>query len=60
MIRAILVTFAVEEGLQPAPGAAPYGVLSRQLPRLLVTRLNGGSDSGIRFVPFLGKRDGRR
>jgi tetratricopeptide (TPR) repeat protein len=59
-VRAILVTFAVEEGLHPALGAAPYGVLSRQLPRLLVSRLNGGSDSGIRFFPFLGKQDGRR
>ena len=51
MIRAILVTLAVEEGLEPAPGAAPYGVLSRQLPRLLVSQLNGGADRGVRFWP---------
>ena len=60
MTSAILFSFAVEEGLQPVPGAAPYGVLSRQLPRLLVNRLNGDSDRGVRFFPFVGSDLGER
>ncbi len=60
MTSAILFAFAVEEGLRPVPGAATYGVLSRQLPRLLVNRLNGSSDRGVRFFPFVGNDSGER
>ena len=38
--------------LKPVVGAAPYDVLARQLPRLLVTRLNNGGDRGVRYFPF--------
>jgi tetratricopeptide (TPR) repeat protein len=51
---------AVHEGLMPVVGAAPYDVLSRQLPRQLVQMLNDGEDRGVRFLPLLGKVDGRR
>jgi len=60
MATAVVFAFAVADGLPPVVGAAPYEVLARQLPRLLVTRLNGGTDRGIRFFPFLGPIDGQR
>lgn len=60
MATAVVFAFAVVDGLPPVVGAAPYEVIARQLPRLLVTRLNGGVDRGIRFFPFLGPIDGER
>lgn len=57
---AVVFGLAVADGLPPAVGAAPYDVLARQLPRLLVMRLNGGGDRGVRFFPFLATVDGRR
>lgn len=60
MVAAVLYAFAVVDGLKPAVGAAPYDVLARQLPRLLVMRLNGAADRGVRFFPFLGMVDGTR
>lgn len=60
MVVAVVFGFAVAEALPPVVGAAPYDVLSRQLPRLLVARLNGGGDRGARFFPFLGPVDGQR
>ncbi len=56
----VVFAFAVADGLVPVPGAAPYDVLARQLPRLLVAHLNGGADRGARFFPFLGPIDGKR
>ncbi len=60
MTAAVVFPFAVADGLSPVVGAAPYEVLARQLPRLLVARLNDGGDRGIRFFPFLGPIDGQR
>ncbi len=60
MAAAVVFAFAVADGLPPVVGAAPYDVLARQVPRLLVTRLNAGGDRGIRFFPFLGHVDGQR
>lgn len=60
MAAAVVFAFAVDDGLPPVVGAAPYEVLARQVPRLLVTRLNGGADRGVRFFPFLGPIDGQR
>lgn len=57
---AVVFAFAVADGLPPVVGAAPYEVLARQIPRLLVTRLNAGADRGVRFFPFLGPIDGQR
>ncbi|MFY9341933.1 MAG: tetratricopeptide repeat protein [Planctomycetota bacterium] len=56
----VVFAFAVADGLVPVPGAAPYDVLARQLPRLLVAHLNGKGDRGARFFPFLGPLDGKR
>ncbi len=56
----VVFAFAVADGLVPVAGAAPYDVLSRQLPRMLVARLNGNADRGARFLPFLGPIDGKR
>ena len=60
MVVAVVYAFAVADGLMPVVGAAPYDVLARQLPRMLVVRLNGTSDRGIRFFPFMGTIDGKR
>ncbi len=60
MATAVVFAFAVADGLTPIVGAAPYDVLARQLPRMLVTRLNGNGDRGVRFFPFLGPVDGVR
>jgi len=60
MATAVVFAFAVADGLQPVVGVASYDVLARQLPRTLVTRLNGGGDRGIRFFPFLGHVEGQR
>ena len=60
MTLAILYTLAVEEGLPPVVGAAPYSVLARQLPRLVVNRMNGDRDEGVRFFPLLGTVEGKR
>lgn len=60
MAAAVVFAFAVADGLVPVAGAAPYDVLARQLPRLLVARLNGQGDRGVRFFPFLGPIDGQR
>jgi hypothetical protein len=56
----VVFAFAVADGLVPVPGAAPYEVLARQLPRLLVTRLNSPGERGARFFPFLGLLEGKR
>lgn len=56
----VVFAFAVADGLPPVLGAAPHDVLARQLPRLLVARLNGKVDRGARFFPFLGTVDGQR
>jgi tetratricopeptide (TPR) repeat protein len=56
----VVFAFAVADGLVPVSGAAPYEVLARQLPRLLVANLNGSKDRGARFFPFLGPIDGKR
>jgi Flp pilus assembly protein TadD len=56
----VVFAFAVADGLVPVAGAAPYDVLARQLPRILVARLNGDADRGARFFPFLGPIDGKR
>ncbi len=56
----VVFAFAVADGLVPVPGAAPYEVLARQLPRLLVARLNAVVDRGARFFPFLGLLEGKR
>jgi Flp pilus assembly protein TadD len=60
MVVAVVFAFAVADGLSPVVAAAPYDVLSRQLPRLLVARLNSGGDRGVRFFPFLGPVGGHR
>ena len=60
MSNAVVFAFAVEDGLLPVVGAAPYDVLARQIPRILVGQLNGDSDRGVRFFPFLGPVDGAR
>jgi predicted Zn-dependent protease len=60
MTIAVVYGLAVAEGLPPVTGAAPYEVLARQLPRLLVARLNREGDRGVRFLPFLGNVDGQR
>ncbi|MCR9246065.1 MAG: tetratricopeptide repeat protein [bacterium] len=60
MVEAIVYALATADGLAPVVGAAPYDVLSRQLPRMLVARLNGDADRGVRFFPLLGKLDGKR
>ncbi|MFN6147449.1 MAG: hypothetical protein ACK5AL_13890 [Planctomycetota bacterium] len=56
----VVFAFAVADGVLPVAGAAPPDVLARQLPRLLVARLNGDGDRGARFFPFLGVTAGRR
>ncbi|MFN9332918.1 MAG: hypothetical protein ACK6D1_10005, partial [Planctomycetota bacterium] len=56
----MVFAFAVADGVLPVAGAAPPDVLARQLPRLLVARLNGDGDRGARFFPFLGVTAGRR
>jgi Tfp pilus assembly protein PilF len=58
--RLVFFGLAVEEGLSPVVGAAPHEVLARQIPRLVVKRLNDGEDRGIRYFPFVGPVDGRR
>ena len=60
MSTAVLFAFAIADGLTPVVGAAPYDVLSRQIPRALVANLNGEDDRGLRFFPFLGPIDGKR
>ena len=60
MTTAVVFGFAIADGLAPVAGAAPYDVLARQLPRMLVERLNGSEDQGVRFLPFLGPVDGVR
>ncbi|MBK8097435.1 MAG: tetratricopeptide repeat protein [Planctomycetes bacterium] len=60
MIAAVVFGFCWTDGLAPVVGAAPWDVLARQLPRLLVVALNGGDDRGARFFPFLGSMDGKR
>ncbi|MCA8976502.1 MAG: hypothetical protein KDC98_17410, partial [Planctomycetes bacterium] len=60
MVAAVVFAFAVADGLAPVVGAAPFEVLARQLPRLLVVRLNRGGDRGVRFFPFLGTVAGSR
>ncbi|MFN3242714.1 MAG: tetratricopeptide repeat protein [Planctomycetota bacterium] len=60
MPRAVVFAYAVEDGLTPVVGAAPFDVLARQIPRILVGQLNDGGDRGVRFFPFLGPVDGAR
>ncbi|MEO0479877.1 MAG: tetratricopeptide repeat protein [Planctomycetota bacterium] len=58
-MTAIVFVFAVPEDAG-SPGAVPWAVWSRQLPRLIVSTLNGEDDRGLRFFPFLGVQDGKR
>lgn len=60
MPQVVVFAFAVEDGLVPVVGAAPFSVLARQVPRVLVEQLNAGDDRGARFFPFLGRVDGVR
>lgn len=60
MPQVVVFAFAVEDGLAPVVGAAPFPVLARQIPRVLVELLNEGADRGARFFPFLGRVDGAR
>lgn len=60
MSTAVVFAFAIADGLTPVVGAAPFDVLSRQIPRALVANLNGEEDRGLRFFPFLGPVDGKR
>lgn len=60
MPSAVVFAYAVEDGLTPVVGAAPFDVLARQIPRILVGQLNEGGDRGVRFFPFLGPVDGAR
>ncbi|HEX6813271.1 MAG TPA: hypothetical protein VF384_16740 [Planctomycetota bacterium] len=60
MTTVVVFGFAVADGLSPVVGAASYEVLARQLPRMLVERLNGSEDQGVRFLPFLGPIEGVR
>jgi Flp pilus assembly protein TadD len=60
MSTAVVFAFAIADGLTPVVGAAPFDVLSRQIPRALVAELNGAEDRGLRFFPFLGPVDGKR
>jgi Flp pilus assembly protein TadD len=60
MSTAVVFAFAIADGLTPVVGAAPFDVLSRQIPRALVANLNGEADRGLRFFPFLGPVDGKR
>lgn len=60
MSTAVVFAFAIADGLTPVVGAAPFDVLSRQIPRALVSNLNGEADRGLRFFPFLGPVDGQR
>lgn len=60
MSLVIVYSFAVDPSLLPVVGAPSYGVLARQIPRLVVGSLNGEGDRGLRFFPLLGPRDGRR
>lgn len=60
MTVAVVYELALADGLAPVSGAAPWDVLARQVPRLLVARLNGASDRGVRFFPFLGNDGGKR
>lgn len=60
MPQVVVFAFAVEDGLAPVVAAAPYSVLARQIPRVLVEVLNSGGDRGARFFPFLGRVDGAR
>ncbi len=60
LTAAVVFGFAVADGLSPVVGAAPYDVLGRQLPRQLVQMLNGSSDRGVRFLPYLTSTNGQR
>lgn len=60
MSTAVVFAFAIADGVRPVVGAAPFDVLSRQIPRALVSNLNGEADRGLRFFPFLGPVDGKR
>ena len=57
---AIVYALSIGEDLPPVVGAASYGVLARQIPRLAVSLLNGEGDRGIRFFPLIGPLEGRR
>ena len=60
MTEAVFYALSVEPGVAQDPAAAPLPVLSRQLPRLAVHLLNGGSDLGLRFFPFIGRHGEHR
>ena len=60
MSIAIVYAFAAQKGMTPVVGAPPPCVLTRQLPRMVVSLMNGGGDRGIRFFPLLGPVEGRR
>jgi tetratricopeptide (TPR) repeat protein len=60
MSAAVVFTYAIDSGVAPVVGAAPFDVLARQVPRALVAQLNGATDRGIRFFPFVGPIEGSR
>jgi tetratricopeptide (TPR) repeat protein len=66
-LNAVVYSFVVEPSQPPVAGAAPWIVLARQVPRLVVQCLNtergrgnDRGDRGVRYFPFLGVRDNRR
>ena len=60
MTLVIVYSFAVDPSLAPVVDAPAFGVLARQIPRLVVGSLNGDGDRNLRFFPWLGTQDGRR
>ena len=63
-VNAIVYSLCAEPELRPVEGAAPWPVLARQIPRMVVQTLNEAAgarqDRGVRYFPFLGKKDGKR
>ncbi len=54
MTLAVFYTFAVADDVAPVIGAAVHEVLARQLPHLVVYKMNAGRDRGLRFFPLMG------
>lgn len=55
-----MFAFAVDDGRPSPEGTAPLAVQARQIPRLVVSRLNAGEDRRLRFFPFMGVVAGKR
>ncbi len=60
MAGTVIYAFGTAPDLVAVRGAASHAALARQLPRLIVARLNGSGDRGVRFFPFLGLDAGKR